>query len=249
MVVNAEQAAEVEVEDVGIIDKALDGVDSAIHKVETVLGIVDDVQASVEDLQDGKIDSPNSILKPSNSDSSDGYTGQIAEAGIIVYDKTLGDNIVIRLKLMELNDGSWRVVDIANYGEFIERMLNMNKRDMKKYCNRVNDVLIDTDREMEAYRKSHPKTDKDWVMKVTDIMKSYNEKLDLIEVPRPGEPLAELLKERKTIFFEMMDVYYESNEKRKAKNIGAKLEEVNRRWKENREAINKIIDQYKNLNL
>ena len=47
----------------------------------------------------------------------------------------------------------------------------------------------------------------------------------------------------------MMDVYYESNEKRKAKNIGAKLEEVNRRWKENREAINKIIDQYKNLNL
>lgn len=249
LVVNAEQAAEVEVEDVGIIDKALDGVDSAIHKVETVLGIVDDVQASVEDLQDGKIDSPNSILKPSNSDSSDGYTGQIAEAGIIVYDKTLGDNIVIRLKLMELNDGSWRVVDIANYGEFIERMLNMNKRDMKKYCNRVNDVLIDTDREMEAYRKSHPKTDKDWVMKVTDIMKSYNEKLDLIEVPRPGEPLAELLKERKTIFFEMMDVYYESNEKRKAKNIGAKLEEVNRRWKENREAINNIIDQYKNLNL
>ena len=71
----------------------------------------------------------------------------------------------------------------------------------------------------------------------------------MIEVPRPGEPLAELLKERKTIFFEMMDVYYESNEKRKAKNIGAKLEEVNRRWKENREAINKIIDQYKNLNL
>lgn len=249
LVVPKEQIGEVEINDVGAIDKALDTVDKAVIKVEKFLGVVDDVQTGLEELQKGNL--PTELVKNKQLVDEDGneYTGEVAEAGIAIYEPSLGDVMIMRVKLQETTDGNWRAVDIANYGELLERLLNMHQRDMKKYVNRVNDVLIETDQEMAAYRKSHPKTDKDWVMRVTEIVKTSNEKIEQIDVPRGGEELAELLKERKTVFFSMMDVYYESNEKRKARNIDAKLEQATREWTENRDKINKIIDKYKNLNL
>lgn len=220
------------------IDSILDKVDHVVTKIEAFMGFVEEAQNGIENL-DG-------LRLPI---TEEGYTGEVAEAGIGIYDDSIGETVVLRIKLMEKTDGSWRAVNVANYGEFVDRMVKMHKREMKRYVNRINDILLDTDKDLEEYRKEHPNTDKDWVLAATDIMKKYNEKIELIDVPRSGNALAELLKERKTIFFDMMDVYYDSNERKKPKNIDARIEEVNRRWMENRKAIQEIISQYKDLNV
>lgn len=221
------------------IDHILDKVDFLVTKYEGFMGFMDDTKSGLDDLENGI---------PLNH-SDDGFTGEVAEAGISVYDASMGDIVILRVKLMEKLDGSWKAVDVANYGEMLDRMVHSHKRDMKRYASRVNEILIDTDKELEEYRVEHPVTDKEWVLRTTEIMKRCNEKIDALDVPMLGGPLDELLKERKSLFFEMMDTYYDSNERKKPKNINLRIEDANKQWMENRKAIQAIVVQYKDIDI
>lgn len=221
------------------IDHILDKVDIVVTKYEGFMGFMEDTKSGLEDLESGAAAEP----------VDEGFTGAVAEAGIAVYDDSIGDTVVLRVKLAEKTDGSWKAVDVANYGELVDRMVHQQKREMKRYANRVNEILADTDKELEEYRIEHPVTDKDWVLKTTEIMKHCNEKIDGLDVPRLGGPLDKLLKERKSLFFDMMDTYYDSNERRKPKNINLRIEDANKQWMENRRAIQTVIAQYKDINV
>lgn len=223
----------------GTIDHILDKVDYLVTKYEGFMGFIDDTRSGIEGLENGAAAEP----------VTDEFTGVVAEAGIAVADDSIGDTVVLRVKLMEKTDGSWKAVDVANYGELVDRMVHMQKRDMKRYAVRVNEILADTDKELEEYRIEHPVTDKEWVLKTTEIMKHCNEKIDALDVPRLGGPMDDLLKERKALFFDMMDTYYDANERRRSRNIHLRIEDANRQWMENRRAIQTVIAQYKDLDV
>ena len=80
-------------------------------------------------------------------------------------------------------------------------------------------------------------------------MKQSNEKINQLDVPKSGLMLDALLKERKDIFLDMMDAYYESNERRQPRGLQAKLDQLNHKWADNKAKLKAITDSAKAIDI
>lgn len=130
-------------------------------------------------------------------------------AGVRVYEPNLGDTFVLKLKLRRQEDGSWKLYDIENYQEYAEMLLKQNARDFIRYKEKVRSILTATQEKMDELREAHPEHDMDWMIEARKIMKESDQQLEELKVPVAGGYLNQLIKERKELFYELMDSYYE----------------------------------------
>ncbi len=133
----------------------------------------------------------------------------IVTAGVRVYEPNLGDTFVLKLKLRRQEDGSWKLYDIENYQEYAEMLLKQNDRDFIRYKEKVRSILTATQEKMDELREAHPEQDMDWMIEARKIMKESDQQLEELKVPVAGGYLNQLIKERKELFYELMDSYYE----------------------------------------
>ena len=130
-------------------------------------------------------------------------------AGVRVYEPNLGDTFVLKLKLRRQEDGSWKLYDIENYQEYAEMLLKQNDRDFIRYKEKVRSILTATQEKLDELREAHPEQDMDWMIEARKIMKESDQQLEELKVPVAGGYLNQLIKERKELFYELMDSYYE----------------------------------------
>lgn len=133
-----------------------------------------------------------------------------ATIGVLVYEPNLGDSFLIKLKMRQMEDQSWQVYDVLNYGEFAEAIMKQNARDYKRYVDKVRTNIKNTEDKFAALKKKIPEINKEWIIESQKIMKESCEQLDELKVPVAGAKLDNLLNARKSIFYDMMDMYYES---------------------------------------
>lgn len=136
-------------------------------------------------------------------------TDTIVTAGVRVYEPNLGDTFVLKLKLRRQEDGSWKLYDIENYQEYAELLLKQNDRDFIRYKEKVRSILTSTQEKLDELREAHPERDMDWMIEARKIMKESDQQLEELKVPVAGGYLNQLIKERKDLFYELMDSYYD----------------------------------------
>ena len=136
-------------------------------------------------------------------------TDTVITAGIRVYEPNLGDTFVLKLKLKRQEDGSWWLYDIENYKEFAGQLLKQNERDYIRYKEKVRTILITTQEKLDELKNEHPNQDTDWMIEVRKIMDESNKQIDDLNVPVAGGYLNQLLKERKELYLELLDSYYD----------------------------------------
>ena len=136
-------------------------------------------------------------------------TDTIVTAGVRVYEPNLGDTFVLKLKLRRQEDGSWKLYDIENYQEYAELLLKQNDRDFIRYKEKVRSILTATQEKLDELREAHPERDMDWMIEARKIMKESDQQLEELKVPVAGGYLNQLIKERKDLFYELLDSYYD----------------------------------------
>ena len=179
-------------------------------------------------------------------DESDGTTATFA---VKIYEPTYGDNYTLIGTMRQQEDGQWKVTGLENYGDFILGMRTQHMREFKRYAVKVADILESTENQLASLKAARPNMDKQWVSDATSIMKQSNEKINQLDVPRSGLMLDALLKERKDIFLDMMDAYYESNERRQPRGLQAKLDQLNHKWADNKAKLKAITDSAKAIDI
>lgn len=153
-----------------------------------------------------------------------------ATAVVRFYEPNYGDSFIVKFKLRQVEDESWQLYAVENYGEFVDELVKQNERDLKRYIDKVRNSLKKTEDDFAALRQQIPVINKDWILEARKIMKESNEALEDIPVPIAGTQLNNLLKERKGIFVDMMELYYENltatenieEEKKKAEELAKK---------------------------
>ena len=88
--------------------------------------------------------------------------------------------------------------------------MKQNARDYKRYVDKVRTNIKNTEDKFAALKKKIPEINKEWIIESQKIMKESCEQLDELKVPVAGAKLDNLLNARKSIFYDMMDMYYES---------------------------------------
>ncbi|MCR5175954.1 MAG: hypothetical protein K6C05_03795 [Anaerovibrio sp.] len=136
--------------------------------------------------------------------------GATATVGIRVYEPNYGDTFVLKFKMRQMADQSWQLYDILNYGDFVNALMKQNERDMKRYVEKVRVILKNTEDKFAKLKTKMPEINKEWIIESQKIMKESCEELDTLKVPVEAAKLNSLLIERKAIFYDMMDAYYES---------------------------------------
>lgn len=143
---------------------------------------------------------------------------QTPTATVVVrlYEPNYGDSFLVRLKMRQLEDESWQLYAVEDYAEFVDGLVKQNERDLKRYIDKVRNNIKKTEDSFAELRQRIPVINKEWVLEAQKIMKESNASLEEISVPVAGAHLNMLLKDRKSIFFDMMDLYYESITQREA---------------------------------
>lgn len=139
-------------------------------------------------------------------------TNTTITAGIRVYEPNFGDTFLLKLKLRRQEDGSWYLYDIENYQEFAGQLLKQNERDFIRYKEKVRTILITTQEKLDELKNDHPNQDTDWLIGVRNIMDESNKQIEDLKVPVAGGYLNQLLKERKELYLDLLDSYYDLSE-------------------------------------
>lgn len=139
-------------------------------------------------------------------------TNTTITAGIRVYEPNFGDTFLLKLKLRRQEDGSWYLYDIENYQEFAGQLLKQNERDFIRYKEKVRTILITTQEKLDELKNDHPDQDTDWLIGVRNIMDESNKQIEDLKVPVAGGYLNQLLKERKELYLDLLDSYYDLGE-------------------------------------
>lgn len=139
-------------------------------------------------------------------------TNTTITAGIRVYEPNFGDTFLLKLKLRRQEDGSWYLYDIENYQEFAGQLLKQNERDFIRYKEKVRTILITTQEKLDELKNEHPNQDTDWLIGVRNIMDESNKQIEDLKVPVAGGYLNQLLKERKELYLDLLDSYYDLSE-------------------------------------
>ena len=133
-----------------------------------------------------------------------------ATVGVRIYEPNLGDTYVVHMKMRKIDEDTWQIYDVLNYGDFVDALVKQNERDMKRYIEKVRVIIKNTEEKFAALKKKMPQINKEWIIESQKIMKESCEELDELKVPVAGAKLEQLLRDRKAIFYDMMDMYYES---------------------------------------
>lgn len=138
-------------------------------------------------------------------------TDVMVTAGVKVYEPNLGDTFILKLKLKRQADGSWRLYAIENYPEYAGELLKQNDRDYIRYKEKVRNILTATQEKFDELRAKNDTRDMNWIIDARKIMDESNKQIDDLKVPVAGAYLNQLLKERKDIFYELLESYYDLN--------------------------------------
>lgn len=171
----------------------------------------------------------NFMKKAVATDGSD-----TATAAIRIYEPNFGDTYLLRVKLRRLEDGNWQLYEVENYKEFVNELIKQNDRDFKRYKGHVKVIIANTQDKFNELRQREPEINMDWLFEARKIMAESCEQLDALNVPIAGGHLEQLLKDRKTIFLDMLDAYYNRISQREAMNDA--WEKVEERKKEGKKA-------------
>lgn len=155
----------------------------------------------------------NLMKKSVATDGSD-----TATAGIRIFEPNFGDTYLLRVKLRRLEDGNWQLYEVENYKEFVNELIKQNDRDLKRYKGHVKVNLANTQDKFNELRQREPEVNMDWLLEARKIMQESCQQLDELKVPIAGGHIEQLLKERKAIFLDMLDAYYNRISQREAMN-------------------------------
>ena len=162
-------------------------------------------------------------------------------AGIRVYEPNFGDTFLLKLKLRRQEDGSWYLYDIENYQEFAGQLLKQNERDFIRYKEKVRTILITTQEKLDELKNEHPNQDTDWLIGVRNIMDESNKQIDDLKVPVAGGYLNQLLKERKELYLDLLDSYYDLSAETDSMNDARELAQNATEKKKKRPVYNEAV--------
>lgn len=141
-----------------------------------------------------------------NEDKPDEVT---ATAGVSVYAPDLGDTFVLKLKLRQKAEGQWVLYDVENYGEFADSVLKQNERDVKRYRDKVRQILLTGQGKLNDLKQREPNISMNWVIEARTIMLDTEDQLNALEKPRAASNLVQMLHNNSECFHELIDLYYE----------------------------------------
>lgn len=133
-----------------------------------------------------------------------------ASVGVRIYEPNYGDTFIIKMKMRQVDEETWQIYDVLNYGDFVKALQKQNERDLKRYVDKVRVNIRKTETKFAELKKKMPKINKEWIIAAQGIMKESCNELEELKVPLAGAKLDQLLRDRKRIFYDMMDNYYES---------------------------------------
>ena len=134
--------------------------------------------------------------------------GKIAIVGIKAVDPQLFDDFTFDIKMSELNDGKWQIVEVANAKEYFTKRDHDTKIAIKKYLNQIYPILDEALNRRKEIIAKYGGSGKliDLTMPQIEEMdnshKNCYDAIEKIEIPIAAQELATLRKERRKLFEE-----------------------------------------------
>lgn len=179
--------------------------------------------------------------------------GKIAIVGIKAVDPKLLDEFTFDLKLSELNDGKWQVVEVANAKEYFTKLDHDKKIAIKKYLNQIQPILDEAnkrDKEITAKYGGSTKVIDLTPQQVEEMAESNNacyDAIEQVEVPVAAQEFANLRKERRKLFKERTAILKKIASGDRSSEVFEEFNNIKKKMEENMNKIMKIADSVKDV--
>lgn len=178
--------------------------------------------------------------------------GKLAIIGIKAVDPKLFDEFTFDIKMSELNDGKWQIVEVANAKEYFTKLDHDTKIAIKRYINEIQPILDVSSKKSEEFKNKYG------VIKFVDLTMQHVEEIDArhkecydaiekVEVPAAAQELANLRKQRRKLFEEEVTIYKRIVNEGMSKAIDEELKNHTNKLEENWKKIEKITNSVKDI--
>ena len=118
--------------------------------------------------------------------------GDISHLGLELESPALPDAYIMDFEMKKNEDGSWKITRITNFDEYIQKILEQKKEDLKKYIADTKSYIDDNNRRWEEASKLDSKVR---YAKYAELSKERLDKLNAWAVPYGAKELNDLRKE------------------------------------------------------
>ena len=130
--------------------------------------------------------------------------GKVAEMGIAIDEPELGA-YVLKLRMDELEDGTWRVTEITNLGNYLAALAEARRAAQRQYLEETQPIIDRYDEELEQIRAKSPLATPELVKKMKENRQALAEALAAIPTPEA----ARLIADRRTEYIAATQEYLE----------------------------------------
>lgn len=179
--------------------------------------------------------------------------GKIAIVGIKAVDPQLFDEFTFDIKMSELNDGKWQIVEVANVKEYFEKLDHDTKIAIKKYINEIQPIVDEANQKNKNIREKYGGSNKVIDITVPHIEerdranKDCYDAIEKIEVPAAAQEFASLRKERRKLFEEETTILKKIANGNHSSEVFEEYKNWHKRMDENMKKIKKIEDRVKDV--
>jgi len=173
--------------------------------------------------------------------------GKVAVVGLKIYEPSLNDDFVLDLKMRELDDGTWQLVEASNLKEYFTTLRKATQVSLKKYIDERAAAIKPYNDELHAKYPANKVITSDMYDDILATYSKIDEAAEKIQVPEAAKRYAKLANDSNAIQTQLTKEYKTYAAGDHSQETINKINELRRKHSKLQSEINGIRNSVKDI--